>query len=54
MDAKTTGRKVVGEQDIHTDSKYCPTDYLLITRESFAFVKEKSSSYHNNPVIKHH
>lgn len=32
MDAKTVGRKVVEEQDIHTVLKYYPTDYLLIIK----------------------
>lgn len=32
MDAKTVGRKVVEEQDIHTVLKCYPTDYLLIIK----------------------
>lgn len=34
MDVKITGRKEVEEQDIHTDSKYHPTDYLLTAGEA--------------------
>ena len=31
MGAKTIGRNNVGEQDIYTISKFCPTEHLLIT-----------------------
>lgn len=41
MDAKSTVKKMAREQDIHTDSRDCPNDYLLITRGRLCIYKGK-------------
>ena len=40
-DAKSTGLKVAGKQDIHLASKMHPTYYLLITMGNGTFIMER-------------
>lgn len=51
MDAKIIECKVVGEQDIHTASKYHPTDYLLSAKEKCAFIMDTSLTKWSNDTV---
>lgn len=51
-DVKTTGWKIIGEQDNHTVSKYYPLGYFLISKENWTFGVQKTREHQINQMIK--